>query len=108
MFVVHTSLWKIHDGLVKIKKIIADSVEQWNNRLCDILRKSDKKKEKSQLESESPRTPDIESEFFLVQSSESANSASPVISKKIKSLDQSDGIQVCIFLCRFIITCYCR
>lgn len=91
-FLVHTSLWKIQDGLVRIKKIIVDTVEQWNSRLSDVVRKSDKKKDKPQVESDGPRTPEIlESDHSLIQSNESANSGSPAITKKIRSLDQSDG-----------------
>lgn len=89
---VHTSLWKIQDGLVKIKKIIVDAVEQWNIRLSDVVRKSDKRKDKSQAESDGPRTPEVlESDHSLIQSNESGNSASPAMTKKIRSLDQSDG-----------------
>lgn len=90
------ALRKIQDGLVRIKKIIVDTVDQWNGRLSDIARKTDKKKEKSQSDIESPRTPDCktdasESEHSLLQSSESVSSGSPAISKKIRSLDHSDG-----------------
>lgn len=92
LFLVHTSLWKIQDGLVRIKKIIVDTVEQWNSRLSDVVRKSDKKKDKSQVESDGPRTPEIlESDHSMIQSNEGANSGSPAITKKIRSLDQSDG-----------------
>lgn len=100
---VHTSLWKIQDGLVRIKKVIVDAVDQWNVRLSDVVRKSDKKKDKSQVESDGPRTPEIlESDHFVVQSSESGNNASPAMTKKIRSLDQSDGkSDALLFLQRF-------
>lgn len=77
---------------MRIKKIIVDVVEQWNIRLSDIVRKSDKKKEKTQLDNDGPRTPEIlESDHFLAQSNESASSGLPAVTKKIRSLDQSDG-----------------
>lgn len=76
---------------MRIKKIIIDAVEQWNSRLCDVVRKTDKKKDKSQSESADA----VESEHSFLQSRES--SGSPAITKKIKSLDQSDGKLVVLF-----------
>lgn len=71
---------------MRIKKIIVDTVEQWNSRLSDVVRKTDKKKEKTQSESTDCT---VEAEHSFLKSNES--SGSPAITKKIKSLDHSDG-----------------
>lgn len=81
---------------MRIKKLIVDAVEQWNSRLSDVVRKTDKKKEKTQNETADCNKLDAnESEHSFLQSSES--SGSPAITKKIKSLDQSDGRLVFLF-----------
>lgn len=86
-------MWKIQDAVTKIKKMIVEMVEQWNLKLSDIIRKTDKKKDKvSQQDIESPRTADSKSIASENSDSEQAEAGSSAgITKKIKSLDHGDG-----------------
>lgn len=88
------ALWKIQDGIIRIKKMIAELVEQWNIKLSDVVRKADKKKDKVlQQDSESPRTADSKSIASESSDTETPAETSSAIgaTKKIKSLDHGDG-----------------
>lgn len=93
--VIQLPLWKIEDSIVKIKKLLMETVDQWNTRLLELIRKTDKKREKYTQDIDSPRTAEnksVTSEMSDCELSQSTeNSSSGAFTKKIKSLDQGDG-----------------
>ncbi|GJQ83295.1 putative translation initiation factor IF-2, N-terminal region [Trypoxylus dichotomus] len=93
-----TAVWRISDALVRVKRLIVDAVEQWNMRLSESFRKRDidKKKDRtSHTDLDSPIVSDTRP--FVNQTTECDGKkqyTEPVantITKKIKSLDQSDA-----------------
>lgn len=92
-------MWRIEDAITRIKRLIAESVDQWNLRLSESTKKrdSDKKREKSiTIDLESPSA--VEAHPLLPDGYE-ANSVSDtqvgehvpssgMTAKKIRSLDQ--------------------
>lgn len=97
---VQAAVWRISDYLVRIKRLITETVDVWNSRLSEIRKSNiDKKKEKILPELESPNTP--ESKPLLSDTSEHQTKieSSTAITKKIKSLDHTDGssnIVICL------------
>lgn len=87
--------------------MIVEMVEQWNLKLADVIRKTDKKKDKvSQQDTESPRTADSKSIASENSDSEQAETgSSTAVTKKIKSLDHGDGKLLFSCLLFIIIAC---
>ncbi|EFA00380.1 1-phosphatidylinositol 3-phosphate 5-kinase [Tribolium castaneum] len=88
---LHIAYWKISDSLIRIKRLIVETVDNWNLRLSESARKrDDKKKDRtSYSDLESPTIPENKTLSETdISHSETSNSAT--ITKKIKSLDQSD------------------
>ncbi|KAF5269883.1 hypothetical protein FQR65_LT05681 [Abscondita terminalis] len=90
---IQNAMWKIEDAIIRLKRLIVESVEQWNSRLADAAKKrdSDKKKEKTvSVDLDSPDA--VEAQPLLFQPEPKAESANcnSFSAKKIKSLDQGD------------------
>lgn len=99
------AVWRIADALVRVKRLIVEAVEQWNMRLSESFKKKDidKKKDRtSHTDLDSPITPDSRSLNNQMGDSEIRNSNTETtpntITKKIRSLDQSDGELIFVFL----------
>ncbi|RZB49897.1 1-phosphatidylinositol 3-phosphate 5-kinase [Asbolus verrucosus] len=94
---LYIAYWKISDSLIRIKRLIVESVESWNLRLSETARKrdNDKKKDRSSYtDLESPTIPESKtlSDTDISHSNSSDNTQSSVVmTKKIKSFDQSEG-----------------
>lgn len=91
------AVWRIADALTRVKRLIIEAVEQWNMRLCESIKKrdSDKKRDKAfHTESDSSILTDTRILKHSVDSEARNMATEPttnMITKKIKSLDQSDG-----------------
>lgn len=95
------AVWRIADSLIRLKKIIVDAVESWNMRLSEALRKreTDKKKEKT-VELDSPGNPEQKPLLSEVGSCDQSDQTYlQGMSKKIKSLDQSESKLILIHFC---------
>ncbi|XP_025836877.1 1-phosphatidylinositol 3-phosphate 5-kinase isoform X2 [Agrilus planipennis] len=88
------AVWTIDDSLMKIKRLIAEFTEQWNLRLETLTKKKENEKRREKTtnsNSDSPNSNDNRMLQILTNSDESAiESHSPGVTKKMKSLDQSD------------------
>ncbi|KAK4877008.1 hypothetical protein RN001_009514 [Aquatica leii] len=90
---MQAALWRIDDAIVRIKRLITESVEQWNSRLAEAAKKrdSDKKKEKTvSVDSDSPDVVEAQPLLFQFDSKPETTGSSSLSTKKIKSLDQGD------------------
>lgn len=92
------AVWRVLDALIRVKRLIVEAVEQWNMRLSESFKKRDidKKKDKtSHADLESPITPDSRSLNNHLGDSDTKHQNTEIttnaFTKKIKSLDQSDG-----------------
>ncbi|KAJ8957069.1 hypothetical protein NQ318_007282 [Aromia moschata] len=89
---LYLAYWKIADVLVKIKRSIVETADNWNLRLSEATKKkdTDKKKEKSvSTDLDSPSGEDIPDDQHICDQPEGKDSGG-VLTKKIKSLDNSD------------------
>lgn len=105
---VQTAVWRISDSLVRVKRLITETVDIWNTRLSEIRKSSiDKKKEKILPELESPNTPELKPLLPDISENQAKNESSTTITKKIKSLDHTDGmfnnVVMCLHVACFII-----
>lgn len=97
------SYWIISDSLVRIKRHIVETVYTWNVRLSEAARKretdkksKDKNAQQTELQSPVTETKNIgdnveEYEADSQSDGNSGESGTGVISKKIKSFDQTEG-----------------
>jgi hypothetical protein len=84
--------WKISDALIRIKRLIVETVEVWNLRLSEAARKRDNDKRKDRTSYSDLESPTIPENKTLSETDIShAESASVGVAKKIKSLDQPEG-----------------
>ncbi|XP_017776695.1 PREDICTED: 1-phosphatidylinositol 3-phosphate 5-kinase [Nicrophorus vespilloides] len=88
------AFWRISDALVRIKRMIVETVDVWKTKLSDAaIKKEEKKKDRnSHQELESPSS---ETRYLLSETSDSeGNKDEPtnvgIITKKNRSLDQGD------------------
>ncbi|KAJ3663453.1 hypothetical protein Zmor_007712 [Zophobas morio] len=90
---LYIAYWKISDSLIRIKRLIVETVESWNLRLSETARKRDNDRRKdraSYTDLESPTVPEAKTLSDTdISHSESSNSSATA--KKIKSLDQCEG-----------------
>lgn len=91
---IHKAYWRISDSLVKLKRIIVETVDAWNFRITEVTRKKDgdKKDKPVTVELESPAAEEV---FIFSESQENltlAEKESVTISKKVKSIDSSDSM----------------
>nr|XP_023014888.1 1-phosphatidylinositol 3-phosphate 5-kinase isoform X1 [Leptinotarsa decemlineata]XP_023014889.1 1-phosphatidylinositol 3-phosphate 5-kinase isoform X1 [Leptinotarsa decemlineata] len=92
---LHVAYYKIGDALTRIKRSIVESVDSWNVQLSEYTRKKDgdKKREKlPPIDSDSNSTDEVlqESLDCGLTSSLEEKESSNAITKRIKSLDNSD------------------
>ncbi|KAJ8969758.1 hypothetical protein NQ314_001595 [Rhamnusium bicolor] len=93
---LYIAYWKISDVLVKIKRSIVETVDSWNIKLSEAIRKkdSDKKKEKSvQIDIDNPNAEEINTAEIPdepINNEQEEKESSNLITKKIRSLDNTE------------------
>lgn len=89
---LHIAYWRISDSLVRIKRLIVETVDNWNLRLSESARKRDSDRKKDRSSYSDVESPTINENKTLSETDILHNeySHSNVTTKKNKSLDQSE------------------